>query len=313
MTAPTSVQPVGDVGPVETAPLPRGCTEGYVATNGIRLHYVAAGSGPLVLLLHGFPEFWYSWRYQLPVLAAAGLRAVALDLRGYNLSDKPSTGYDVPTLCRDVLGVIEAFGERQADIVGHDWGGILAWAFALREPAAVRRLAVLDAPHPAAALREMTNPRQWRRSSYIAFFQLPALPEQVFARNEYATVWRIFRSADRARAWLSDADIERYVTAIARPGALPAALAYYRQLVRRGPGAVSPIQIMHTPTLLLWGEQDRYLGPSLTEDLGPWVRNLRVQRFPTAGHWLNQERALDVNTALVDFLRPGDARAVVVP
>jgi pimeloyl-ACP methyl ester carboxylesterase len=286
----------------ETAPLPADCVEGYLTTNGVRLHYVAAGSGPLTLLLHGYPEFWYSYRYQLPALASTQ-RVVALDLRGYNLSDKPTTGYDIATLCEDLRGAIEALGERQAEIVGHDWGGVLAWALAIRAPEYVRRLLILNAPHPATFQRTFYSPGQWLRSAYVGFFQLEGIAEDALARDNYALIRRTFRAADRERAWLTDADIQRYVDAIARPGALTAALSYYRQVVRRGPGIIGPARVITAPTLILWGELDPYLGIKSLDGLERWVDDLRVQRFATAGHWLNQQEPAHVNEALLEFLR----------
>jgi epoxide hydrolase 4 len=286
----------------ETAPLPPGCVEGYLTANGVRVHYVAAGAGPLVLLLHGYPEFWYSYRYQLPALAQSH-RVVALDLRGYNLSDKPASGYDIATLCEDLRGAIEALGERQADVVGHDWGGVLAWALAIRAPEYVRRLAILNAPHPATFQRTLYSPGQWLRSAYVGFFQLEGIAEEALSRDDYALIRRTFRSADRERAWLTDDDIQRYVDAIARPGALTAALSYYRQVVRRGPGAVGPARVITAPTLVLWGELDPYLGVESLDGLERWVNSLRVQRFATAGHWLNQQEPARINEALLEFLR----------
>ena len=281
--------------------LPPGCVEGYVTANGQRLHYVSAGEGPLAILLHGFPEFWYSWRRNLPALARIR-RVVALDMRGYNLSDKPASGYDVATLTADIRAVIEALGERQADVIGHDWGGALAWVFAIREPAYVRRLVVLNAPHPGPMSRALRRPGQLRRSAYIGFFQLRGVAERVIAADRYGLIWRVFRSADRDRLWLGDADIQRFVDAIARPGALTAALEYYRQLVRRGPPAVGVMRVITAPTLTLWGEQDPYLGIELLDGLERWVPDLRVVRFPDAGHWLNQQRADEVNAEIVAFL-----------
>ena len=286
----------------ETAPLPPGATEGYAETNGTRLHYVAAGtSGPLLLLLHGFPEFWYSWRAQIPPLARR-FRVVAPDLRGYNLSDKPAGGYDIASLVEDVRGLIAALGERDAHVVGHDWGGVIAWALAIRAPDVVRRLAIVNAPHPGTFLRELRSPGQLRRSSYVGFFQLRGLAECVIARDDYAVIRRMFRAADRGRAWLADEDIERFVRAIARPGALSAALEYYRRLLR--PAAlrqVSPLRVIEAPTLVLWGELDIALGVGLLDGLDRWVRDLRVVRFPTAGHWLNQQEPERVSAALGAF------------
>jgi pimeloyl-ACP methyl ester carboxylesterase len=287
----------------ETAPLPPGCAEGYLQANGVRLHYVAAGDGPLVLLLHGFPEFWYSWRAQLPALAAAGHRAVALDLRGYNLSDKPAYGYDVATLSADIREAISALGEREADVIGHDWGGGVAWVFAMREPDYLRRLAIINAPHPATLLRDaLRHPRQLARSAYMGFFQLRGLAESAIRRDDYALIRRTFRAADRGRAWLTEDDIQRFVEAIARPGALSAALEYYRRLPREDLGAASPARVITAPTLILWGELDPYLGPELVDAARPFVRDPRIQRFPTAGHWLNQQEPERVNAALIEFL-----------
>jgi len=254
--------------PHEAFPLPEGCDEGYVVANGVRLHYVAAGSGPLAILLHGFPEFWYSWRYQLPALAAIR-RVVVLDTRGYNLSDKPTGGYDLATLTADVRAVIEALGERQADVVGHDWGGLIAWTFAMREPDYLRRLVVLNAPHPATLTREWRHPGQFRRSAYVGFFQLRGVAENSITRDNYSQLWRTFRAADRGRAWLTDEDIQRFVDAMARPGAVTASLSYYRQLLRHGAEALSPARVITAPALLLWGELDPYLGPWMADGLEP--------------------------------------------
>jgi epoxide hydrolase 4 len=285
----------------EAFPLPPGCDEGFVVTNGIRLHYVAAGQGPLALLLHGFPEFWYSWRDQLTTLAPRR-RVVALDLRGYNLSEKPPHGYDLATLAADVRGAIEAFGERQADIIGHDWGGVLAWAMGIREPDYVRRLVVLNAPHLGRMTYELRHPGQMRRSLYAAFFQLPGLPERALAYNNFSVVWRTFRTIDPGHAWLADQDIARYVAAMARPGALHAALTYYRELMRHGAATLGPVRVITAPTLLFWGELDPYLGPALADGLDEWVRDVRVKRFPTLGHWINQQEPERINDALLEFL-----------
>src|SRR5258708_17166734 len=180
----------------EAFALPPGCAEGFVETNGVQLHYVAAGSGPLVLLLHGFPEFWYSWRYQLPALATR-FRVVAPDLRGYNLSDKPRSGYDVTTLTDDISGLVTALGARRAHVVGHDWGGALACALALRNPDRLGRLAILSAPHPALMLHELRRPRQLRRSLYIGLFQLRGMAARAVAPDDYALVRRTLRGPAR--------------------------------------------------------------------------------------------------------------------
>lgn len=291
-----------DDNPTEQFALPPGCQEGYLAANGTRLHYVAAGEGPLVVLLHGFPQFWYAWRRQLPALAQR-YRAVALDLRGYNLSDRPARGYDIVTLSDDIRAAIEALGERQAALVGHDWGGLVAWATAIRAPESVSRLAILNAPHPGVALHHGHSLAQMRRSSYIAFFQLRGLAERAIAARDFEAIRRVFRADDPSGAWLSDADLDRYVAAISRPGALAAALAYYRALARANSYfTLSPMRVLHMPTLALWGELDRALGPDLLDGLDRWVSDLRVRRFPTATHWLNEQEPEQVNAELLAFL-----------
>lgn len=289
--------------PAETFLLPPGCEEGYLTANGTRLHFVTAGQGPLVLLLHGFPQFWYAWRRQLPVLAQR-FRAVALDLRGYNFSDKPAHGYDIVTLSEDVRAAIKALGEREAALVGHDWGGLVAWATAIRAPESVSRLAILNAPHPAVALHHSRSLDQMRRSRYIAFFQLRGIAERAVAARDYDAIRRVFRVDDPSGAWLSDTDIERYVVALSRPGALEAALAYYRALPRPNSYfTLSPMRVLRMPTLALWGELDRALGPYLLDGLDRWVSDLRVRRFPTATHWLNEQEPEQVNAELLGFLQ----------
>jgi pimeloyl-ACP methyl ester carboxylesterase len=285
----------------ERFPLPPGSHEGRLTANGIELHYVAAGDGPLVLLLHGFPQFWYAWRRQLPALAQR-FRVVALDLRGYNLSERPAHGYDIVTLSEDIRAAVAALGAQQAALVGHDWGGVVAWATAIRAPECVSRLAVLNAPHPAVALhsRSLT---QMRRSGYIPFFQLRGLAERALARHDFDAVRRTFRVDDPAGAWLSDTDIDRYIAALSRPGALPSALAYYRALPRpNNYFTLSPMRILQMPTLVLWGELDRYLGVSLLDGTDRWAHDLRVRRFPTASHWLNEQEPDQVNGELLAFL-----------
>src|ERR687894_313711 len=209
-------------------------THRYANLGDVRLHYVEAGEGPLVVLLHGFPQFWYEWRHQVPALVEAGFRVVAPDMRGYNLSDKPPgvQAYRVELLARDVERLILACGERAADVVGHDWGGIAAWIAAMRHPGRVERLAILNVPHPARSLDGLLSPMQLLRSSYMFFFQIPRLPEAVIRAGDFA----LLRSAlgrDPVRSGaLTAEDIERYIEAIAQPGALTATLNYYRVLLR---------------------------------------------------------------------------------
>src|ERR687894_743878 len=209
-------------------------THRYADLGGVRLHYVEAGDGPLVLLLHGFPQFWYEWRHQIPALVEAGFRVVAADMRGYNLSDKPPgvRSYRVELLARDVERLILACGEQTAAVVGHDWGAIVAWIAAMRYPGRVGRLAILNVPHPARFLDGLLSPGQLLRSSYLFFFQIPRLPEAVIRAGDSALLRCVFRRDPVRPGALTTEDIERYVEAMARPGALTATLNYYRALLR---------------------------------------------------------------------------------
>jgi pimeloyl-ACP methyl ester carboxylesterase len=277
---------------------------GFLTVNGVRLHYVEAGQGPLVLLLHGFPEFWYSWRRQIPALAAAGYRAVALDLRGYNLSDKPKgvAAYGVRTLVEDVRALITALGATRAHIVGHDWGAGIAWAFAMRYPEMLERLAVLNGPHPERLLSAMRDPRQLLKSWYMFFFQLPWLPEYALARNDYALLFDVF---DELPPWarLTPEEHAGYRAAFEQPGALHAAVNYYRAMLR--PNAAPPLARIDAEVLVLWGERDPYLGSGLAVPSADWVPRARVEYTPTAGHFVQHARGSWVNERLLDFLESG--------
>ena len=278
----------------------------YADLGDVRLHYVEAGEGPLVLLLHGFPQFWYEWRHQIPALVEAGFRVVAPDMRGYNLSDKPLgvRAYRVELLACDVERLILACGERTATVVGHDWGAIVAWIAAMRYPRRVGRLAILNVPHPARFLDGLLSPGQLLRSSYMFFFQIPRLPEKVIRAGDFA----LLRSAlikDPVRPEVFTAeDIERYVEVIARPGALTATLNYYRALLRNPRETRALLERIEAPVLVIWGERDRFLSRRLAEPPRLWVPNLlRVERLPDASHWVAEDRPLQVNTLLLDFLR----------
>jgi pimeloyl-ACP methyl ester carboxylesterase len=277
---------------------------GFVSVNGVRLHYVEAGQGPLVVLLHGFPEFWYSWRRQIPALVAAGYRVVAPDLRGYNLSEKPAgvAAYSVSTLVEDVRALISALGASRANLVGHDWGAGLAWAFAMRHPDMLERLAILNGPHPERMLAALRNPVQLLRSWYIFFFQLPWLPEAVLRRNDYALLFKTF---DELPPWarLTPEEHAAYREAFEQPGALEATVNYYRALLR--PHAPPPLVRIEAEVLVLWGERDRYLGPELATPSAEWVPRVRVEYTPTAGHFVQHARGSWVNERLIDFLREG--------
>lgn len=270
----------------------------------VRLHYVEMGEGPLVVLLHGFPEFWYSWRHQIPALAAAGFRVVAPDMRGYGLSSRPRgpKAYRLDRLVDDVAALIAFLGCSKAAIVGHDWGGFVAWSVPAFRPEVVDRLAVLNAPHFGVMLRKLLGTSQLLRSWYIFFFLLPWLPEALLSGFGWAAIGRIFKTTVNPAAF-SPEDIARYKAEIARPGALSAALAYYRALPwLLLPGFMLTLNVA-VPTLLIWGDEDPILGTALTKGLEAWVPDLRVEHVARAGHWVQNDAPVEVNRLLLDFLK----------
>ena len=285
--------------------LPAGWTHRGTVVNGVRLHYVEAGVGPLVVLLHGFPEYWYSWRRQIGPLVAAGFRVLAPDLRGYNLSDKPRgvNAYRVEALTADAAGLIRQSGESSAIVVGHDWGGVLAWLLPLHYPEMVQKRIILNAPHPAAFRCELhRNFGQLRRSWYIFFFQLPLLPESLMRAGDYALLHRMLTRQPVKPGAFSAGDVARYRHALAQPGALTAAINWYRAAFRRPPRPDEDA-LCATPTLVIWGERDAFLGPRLTEGLEQWAPNLRVERIPDASHWVQNDAPERVNELMIEFLR----------
>jgi pimeloyl-ACP methyl ester carboxylesterase len=270
---------------------------------GITLHYVEAGQGPLVVLLHGFPEFWYSWRHQIPALAAAGFRVVAPDMRGYNLSSKPSgwRAYDTDLLADDVAGLIRHLGAESARVVGHDWGAAVAYSTAMRHPEVVERLAILNVPHPERMLRALRTVRQLRKSWYMFFFQIPRVPEAAMRRGRFSFPKRSLRSG--VAGTFSDADLQRYVQAWSEPGALTGMINYYRAALRQSPRSVqSRMKPFEAQTLVIWGERDRFIGAELAEPLPRLVPNARVERVPEAGHFVQSEAPARVNELLGAFL-----------
>jgi pimeloyl-ACP methyl ester carboxylesterase len=282
--------------------------DGYADLAEARLHYVEAGEGPLVVLLHGFPEFWYGWRYQIPALVAAGFRVVAPDMRGYNLSSKPAelAAYEPRRIAGDVRELIAERGEPRAFLAGHDWGAAIAWVTAMAHPEVVERLAILNVPHPRRMLEALSRPnRQLARSWYMFFFQLPWLPEQAVRAGD----WWFFRYGfehDARPGAFTPADVDRYREAWSQPGAATATINYYRASLRSRPpraggGGLVPVQ---APTLVIWGERDRHLGAELAEPSPEDVPNLeRVVRLPDASHWVQHDEPERVSGLLIDFFK----------
>jgi pimeloyl-ACP methyl ester carboxylesterase len=288
-----------------------GAREGYADLGDVRLHYVEAGDGPLVVLLHGFPEFWFSWRFQIPALAAAGFRVVAPDMRGYNLSSRPAgvAAYDMDRLATDVRDLVHERGAESALLAGHDWGAAVAWATAMNHPEVVERLAILNVPHPRRFLHGVRRPRQLVKSWYMFFFQLPWLPERVVRTAR----WWFFRYGfehDARRGAFTPQDIDRYVEAWSQPGAVTGMINYYRGLFRQSPSHTEArLRPVSAPTLVIWGERDRYLGAELAEPEKADVPNLeRVVRLPEASHWVHHDEPDQVAQLLVEFFTASNGR-----
>jgi pimeloyl-ACP methyl ester carboxylesterase len=268
------------------------------------LHVVEAGQGTPVVLLHGFPEFWYSWRHQIPALAAAGYRAVAPDLRGYNESDKPPgvASFRPSLLVRDVAELIESLGAGPAAIVGHDWGGIVAWLLVMSRPDLVQKLVILNAPHPATFRGELRHARQFLRSWYAFFFQLPWLPEAALRFQNFGMVRHALRHHPVRAGAFTREDVRRYRDALARPGTLTAALNYYRAAVRYRKETAAMCRPVRGPALVIWGEKDRALGRHVLDGLPTWAPDARLWRLPHASHWVQNDAPEDVNRAILAFL-----------
>ncbi len=275
----------------------------------VRLAITEAGdpAGEPVVLLHGFPEIGHSWRYQLPALAAAGFHAVAPDLRGYGGSDRPAAvdAYAAPKLVGDVAGLIRALGHESAHVVGHDWGGGLAWGLAGNLPDMVRSLTILNAPvGPVSARLRREDPAQRAKSWYMLLFQFPGVAEAWLSADDFANL-RQFVFDTAAPGTFPDEEREVFVEALRRDGALTAALNYYRANMPpaswlRDPPDPPPVPV---PTMIIWGEADAYMDPVLLERSAATVTGpLRIERLPGVSHWVQQEVPDRVNELLLDFL-----------
>ena len=283
----------------------------YADVNGVRLHYVEQGKGPLILFLHGFPEFWYSWK---DLLADFGRdhHAVAVDMRGYNLSSRPETvdAYRVPVIVEDVRALAVKLKARRFVLVGHDWGGVIAWAFAAQHPEMLDRLIIINAPHPTLFARLLaSDPAQQKASGYFNLFNSPQA-EQMLSTNNYAGMLGAFGSS------LNEEDRKAYLAAWNRPGGLTGGLNYYRAAQLRSPAgaqpgqaaqppAIQPLAPITTPTLVIWGEKDTALLTGNLEGLNQFVKPLTIQRVPDGSHWVVHEKPGQVIQYIRAFLKPG--------
>lgn len=277
----------------------------FLETNGINLHIAVAGpeDGPLVVLLHGFPEFWFGWKNQIQPLAEKGYRVVAPDQRGYNLSDKPEgiDNYTVDHLRDDVIGIIEHFQKKTAIVIGHDWGGAVAWHLAATRPEYVEKLIVLNIPHPKAMPRVLKkNPLQWMKSSYIAFFQLPNLPEKALGMGEFKTMQQSIEQTSKPDTF-SKHEMEQYRAAWSQSDALTAMLNWYRA-IRRGSFRQVPETKIKVPVRIIWGMGDQFLSPMLAKESMSFCEEVNLAFVGEATHWIQHEQPEIVNRLIDQFI-----------
>lgn len=282
------------------------CTFHFIETNGVRLHVAEAGpnDGKLVVLLHGFPEFWYGWRHQISELAAAGYRVVAPDQRGYNLSSRPQPieSYTLDLLRDDIAGLIGHYGYERAVVIGHDWGGAVAWHLAATKPHLVEKLIALNIPHPRA-MQEIIGrkPAQWLKSLYIAFFQLPGVPERFLSRNDYRTMQQAMKGTGRGPIF-PDTDMARYKEAWKQPGALTGMLNWYRA-IRKGSMQQTPRKPVEPPVRVIWGMGDPFLSKELALKSLEYCAEGEGIFVGDATHWVQHEQPAIVNGLIKEFIR----------
>jgi pimeloyl-ACP methyl ester carboxylesterase len=290
--------------------------------NGLSFEVDEAGEGEdVAILLHGFPESRFSWRHQIPLLAERGWRVIAPDLRGYGGSSRPlgKAAYRIDALVEDVAGLFEAAGARRRLLIGHDWGAAIAWVFAVQARLPLEGLVIMNVPHPAVFARVLsTSWAQRRRSWYVAFFQLPRLPEAMMTARGARAIGRAFTGMAVDKSRFPDAVTDVYRANALIPGAMTAMINYYRAntdlLSRYGAGA----PVIETPTLMIWGEADAALGIACTEGYEPFVRDFTLHRLPGVSHWVQQEAPERVNAILgawldhkgFDGLRNGQPRSI---
>ena len=278
-----------------------------IQANGFDFAVDEVGEGDrLALCLHGFPESRFSWRYQLPLLAQMGYRAWAPDLRGYGETEpKPRevASYRIEKLMEDVAALIDASGAREVTLIGHDWGAALAWTFAANQVRPLTRLVIMNVPHPAVFAEHLRrSPRQMLRSWYMAFFQIPGLPERAMTANGARAIRRAFLDMAVDKSNFTSDVLDRYAADAQRPGAMTGMINWYRAAAHYPGKLAGPWPRIETPTLVIWGEADAALGVELLDGTEAHVRDLTVKRLPNVSHWVQQEAPGAVNAVLSDWL-----------
>ncbi len=287
----------------------------FVRVGDIQLHVVTAGSmdGEPILLLHGFPEFWYGWHNQIPFLAEQGYRVIAPDQRGYNLSDKPEgvDAYSLDKLAGDVVGLMDTLGYEQVNLVGHDWGAAVSWWVATLYPERLKKLIILNVPYPTVMMEAFRggNIAQLFKSWYMGFFQIPGLPESVLSFNNFHGMVQGMNNIGHPHTF-SEEDLQQYRTAWGQPNALTSMINWYRAIAR-GTGGSTPSgkPRITVPTLMLWGEQDTALGKELAQPSIELCDEGELVFFPKATHWVQHDEAEDVNQLIHEFIRTGETSA----
>jgi pimeloyl-ACP methyl ester carboxylesterase len=288
--------------------------EEFISTNGVRLHTVMTGpkSGPPVILLHGFPEFARGWVKQMPAFSEAGCRVILPDQRGYNLSDKPKgvKAYKVYTLVDDIIGLIDALDYEKVNLVGHDWGAVVAWVLANKYPERLHHLGILNVPHPAVMRRFLLRDlEQIRRSWYVFFFQLPWLPEALLRANNWRGLARAMRGSGKIHTFTTE-DIERYKEAWSQPGAITSMINWYRAIIRYQPPLPKDPRIK-VPTLMLWGMKDAALSHRMARPSIDYCDDGKLIFFPDATHWVQHDEAEEVNHLLLDFVFDKQSKEII--
>ncbi len=286
-----------------------------IATNGVRLHTVLAGDphGEPIVFLHGFPDFWYGWHNQIPFFAERGYRVIVPDQRGYNLSDKPSDvlAYRISILATDIKGLIDALGYDKVHLVGHDWGAAVAWWVATMFPERLKTLNILNVPYPTVMMKQFQSGdlSQLLKSWYMFFFQIPALPEALVSAAGYERMGDILRRTSNPGSF-SDEDIARYKEAWAQPGAMTATINWYRAMFRSAnearqtakQNALASGKKIPTPTLILWGEKDQFLGTAVARESLKVLEQGELVFFPKSTHWIQHDEPDDVNKYLLEWI-----------
>ncbi|MBP7342982.1 MAG: alpha/beta hydrolase [Smithellaceae bacterium] len=278
--------------------------ERFIETNGVKLHVMEAGpeDGPMILFLHGFPEFWWAWRKQLPYFADKGYRVVAPDQRGYNLSDKPEgvAAYNIDKLAKDMIGLLDAYGQKQVYLVGHDWGASVSWWLALKYPDRFRKLVILNVPHPKIMAKNVfTNTAQMQRSWYIFYFQIPGAVDRLAAAGDYEWVLQLITTSANPGTF-SPAELEEYRKAFRQPGAFTAMVNWYRAMIQTQSEPPRSFDVT-VPMILMWGEEDVAMLTEMADQSMRYCKEGRLIKLSGVSHWIQHEAADKVNAQIAEF------------